>query len=63
MARPPQSPTFMPEDPKVFHAYARKDWGALVIEVLAGVVTAYFVLMPNSAVAMLQAFATGIFGA
>jgi hypothetical protein len=48
---------------KVFHAYARKDWGALVIEVLAGVVCAYFVLMPDSAVAMLKTFAVGIFGA
>ena len=25
---------------KVFHAYARKDWGALVVEILAGVVCA-----------------------
>ena len=48
---------------KVFHAYARKDWGMLVVEILAGVVVAYFVLMPASAVAMLQTFATAIFGA
>ncbi|HEY5151593.1 MAG TPA: hypothetical protein VIJ23_17620 [Mycobacterium sp.] len=48
---------------KVFHAYAKKDWGALVVEVLAGVVCAYFVLMPDSAVGMLKTFATSIFGA
>ena len=48
---------------KVFHAYARKDWGMLVVEILAGVVVAYFVLMPASAVAMLQTFATMVFGA
>ena len=48
---------------KVFHAYARKDWGALVVEILASVVCAYFVLMPSSAVGMLQAFAKRIFGA
>jgi hypothetical protein len=48
---------------KVFHAYARKDWGALVVEVLAGVVCAYFVLLPDSAVGMLKTFATAIFGA
>jgi len=48
---------------KVFHAYARKDWGMLVVEILAGVVVAYFVLMPASAVAMLQTLATAIFGA
>ncbi len=48
---------------KIFHAYAKKDWGALVIEVIAGVVCAYFVLMPDSAVAMLKTLATGVFGA
>ena len=48
---------------KVFHAYARKDWGALVVEVLAGVVAAYFVLLPDSAVNLLKTFAAGIFGA
>jgi hypothetical protein len=48
---------------KIFGAYAQKQWGALVIEVIAGVVVAYFVLMPESAVNMLRGFATGIFGA
>lgn len=48
---------------KVFHAYAKKDWGALVLEGLAGVVCAYFVLMPDSAVGTLKAFAILIFGA
>jgi hypothetical protein len=48
---------------KVFHAYAKKDWGALVVEVIAGVIVAFFVLMPESAVAMLKSFATLIFGA
>lgn len=48
---------------KIFHAWARKDFGALVVEVIAGVAVAYFVLMPDAAVGMLKTFATGIFGA
>lgn len=48
---------------KVFHAYAKKDWGALVVEVIAGVVVAFFVLMPESAVAMMKNFASLVFGA
>jgi hypothetical protein len=47
---------------KIFHAYAKKDWGALVLEMMAGVVCAFFVLMPDAAVAMLKAFAVMVFG-
>ena len=48
---------------KVFGAYAQKRWGELVVEVLAGIVAAYFVLLPDSAVGMLKTFASAIFGA
>ncbi len=48
---------------KIFHAYAKKDYGSLVVELLAGVVVAFFVLLPDQGVALLQQLATMIFGA
>ena len=48
---------------KIFAAYARRDWGALVMEVAAGAVVAFFVFLPAAATTLLKTIGTGIFGA
>ena len=47
---------------KVVAAWARKDWGALVMEAAAGAVVAFFVFAPATATAVLTGLGVGIFG-
>ena len=48
---------------KVVAAWARKDWGALVMEAAAGAVVAFFVFAPSTATAVLTSLGVGVFGA
>ena len=47
---------------KVVAAWARKDWGALVMEAAAGAVVAFFVFAPSTATAVLTSLGVGVFG-
>jgi len=47
---------------KIVSAWAKKDWGALVLEAVAGAVVAFFVFAPTTATAVLTSIGTGIFG-
>jgi hypothetical protein len=47
---------------KVVAAWARKDWGALVMEAAAGAVVAFFVFAPATATAVLTSLGVGVFG-
>ena len=47
---------------KIFAAYAKKDWGALVMEACAGAVVAFFVFAPSTATAVLTSLGVGVFG-
>ena len=47
---------------KIVAAWARKDWGALVMEAAAGAVVAFFVFAPSTATAVLTSLGVGVFG-
>ena len=47
---------------KIVAAWARKDWGVMVMEAAAGTVVAFFVFAPTTATAVLTSIGTGIFG-
>ena len=47
---------------KVVAAWARKDWGALVMEAAAGAVVAFFVFAPSTATAVRTSLGVGVFG-
>ena len=42
---------------RVFHAWATKKWGEVIIEILAVIVIGYFVWVPDSAKATIQGWA------
>ena len=47
---------------KVVSAWARKEWGVMVMEAVAGAAVAFFVFAPTTATAVLTSIGTGIFG-
>ena len=47
---------------RMFTAYAKKNWGELVVEMVAIVFVGWFVWFPDSAIATIKAIIQSIFG-
>ena len=47
---------------KVVAAWARRDWGVMVMEAAAGAAVAFFVFAPTTATSVLTSIGVGIFG-